>query len=266
MPNAKSATARTKQNILLVGEAGAGKSTQIWTLPGKKFAYFFDSNAIASVQGCDLEYEEFLPDILELDSTIKGFNKGSRSDQPSSKREPTTYIKWGEDLNERAESGFFKDYDWLILDSLTSLQKACFDRNAWINGRYGKVEELSDYRVVGAKLSDIIRSICALPCNILMIGHLKEFQDEVSKKITTEANLAGSAKSNVMIPMTNVWLASSQGDGEKAKFVIQTRPGKRGLKTIRSSLKGLEFEEDVTIGDFSNAEAYGIGKLLKDHS
>jgi hypothetical protein len=266
MPNAKDASTPTKHNILLVGPTGSGKTSQIWTLPGKKFAYLFDPNALASLRGCDLDYQEFLPDILEMDSTLKGFNKGSRSDQPASRREPTTYLDWGNDLNEKSQSGFFDSYDWLIIDSLTFLQKAAFDRNAWINDRYGKIEELSDYRVVGSKLSDITRSICSLPINVYLTGHIREFQDEVSRKISTEANLAGSARTNVPLVMTNIWLAGvGEADEGRAQYTVQTQPAKRGLQTIRSTIKGLEPIEDVTILDFNRAEDFGIGALLNRH-
>ena len=263
MPNAKDAKTNDKQNILMLGLTGSGKTTQIWTLPGKKFAYLFDPNALASLQGCDLDYEQYLPEATEMDATIKGFNKGSRSDTPASRREPTAYIRWVEDINNKVEEGTFDDYDWLCIDSLTFLQKTAFDRNAFINNRYGKIEELGDYRVVGSKISDIIRNICSLPINVYITGHLRDFQDEVTKKITTEANLAGSAKNMVPLVMSNIWLAESYGDEKNAKYRIQTRPGSRGFQAIRSSVKGLEFYEDVTINDFTHAEDYGIGKLLR---
>lgn len=50
--------------------------------------------------------------------------------------------------------------------------------------------------------------------------------------------------------------------GEEGKFKIQTRPDQRGLQTIRSTISGLKFHEDVTIADFTSPEAYGIGALL----
>ena len=263
MPNAKDISSKTGQNILVIGNTGSGKTSQIWTLPGKKFVYVFDPNALASLRGCDCDYEVFLPDTLELDATLKGFNKGARSDTiAGSRREPTTYVRWVADLNDRVENGFFKDYDWLCFDSLTFLQKAVMDRQLYINNRYGKVEELADYRVVGSKFADVFRSITALDINCYYTGHLREFQDENTKVITTELMLPGQAKTMLPIAMSNIWLAKSTSEGKATQYVIQTRAGRRGLQCIRSSVRGLDLEHEVTISSFDNAQDYGVGKIL----
>src|SRR5512146_2529549 len=111
MANARDAAAPSFNRLLVLGRGGSGKSTQIWTLPGRKFAYLFDPNALLSLRGCDLEYEQFLPDSLELDATLKGFNKGAKDDKLKSSREPTVYMRWVEDLNRRGDAGFFKEFD-----------------------------------------------------------------------------------------------------------------------------------------------------------
>ena len=77
-------------------------------------SYLFDPNAKLSLQGADIDYEEFLPDVLEMDSSLRGFNKGSVSDKSISKREPSVYMRWGKDLNDKATAGFFTNYDWLV--------------------------------------------------------------------------------------------------------------------------------------------------------
>ena len=149
MPNAKDAQTGYER-IIVAGNTGSGKTTQILTLPGKKFVYVFDPNCLASLRGHDVEYEEFLPEVTEIDSTLKGFNKGAKDDSPASAKEPTLYLRWIEDLNRREAEGSFDEYDWVIFDSLTFLAQALMDRQLYINNRYGKVEDLGDYRVVGA--------------------------------------------------------------------------------------------------------------------
>ena len=55
MPNAKDSHAKVAHKILILGKTGSGKTTQFLTLPGKKFIYLFDPNAILTLQdGSDL--------------------------------------------------------------------------------------------------------------------------------------------------------------------------------------------------------------------
>ncbi|HEY7507004.1 MAG TPA: AAA family ATPase [Nitrososphaera sp.] len=247
------------QRIMLVGPTGSGKTAQIWTLPGKKFAYVFDPNTMATLKGCpDCDVVELLPDILELDSTLKGFNKGAKSDAPASKKEPTLYLRWLAHFNAFVE-GEIKEYDWVIFDSLTFLAKSVMDRQLYINNRYGDIEDLGDYRVVGSKLSDVFNSISGLHTNIFATGHLTQYQDDKTKKIVTQIMLPGKARNMLPLSHTNVWEAYV----EDGKYMIRTVPDSRGLQEIRSSIKGLKSDEDVTIKSFKNAQEYGIGKLLK---
>jgi hypothetical protein len=264
MPNAQDANLETTQRILMVGKTGTGKSSQIWTLPGKKFAYILDPNSLSSLKGCDLDYEEFYPDFLEMDATLKGFNKGAKSDQPKgSKREPKVYMKWVEDLNDKVDKNFFLPYKWLCIDSLTFLAKATMDRQLYINNRYGDIEELGDYRVVGSKLTDVFNSLSSLPINLYCTGHLSIFQDEKTKKIETQINLPGKARNYLPLLFTNVWQAGTE-EGEKGavKYTIRTRPDPRGLQDVRSAIQGLNTIEDVTIRSWGDMAQGGIGALL----
>lgn len=261
--NAKTAPQPDFENIMVVGLAGAGKSSLIRTLPGKVFAYLFDPNALRSLRGADVDYEEWLPDHTELDTTIKVFNRdGKTDDRPASKKEPLVYLNWIADLSKKAEAGFFDAYDWVAFDSITLLQKACHDRQSYINNRYGKPEDIADYRIVGSKISDLVRSTTSEKINTFFTGHIDTWQDDTTKKVSVELALSGSAKKQVPLVMSNIWLAECKSTEQEIRYTVQTRPAERGLQTIRSSIRGLDMFEDVTISDFDNPEASGIARLL----
>jgi len=260
--SAASAEVSPFNKIMLVGPTGSGKSSQIWTLPGRKFVYVFDPNTLSSIAGApDVDYVEFLPDFLEMDATLKGFNKGSKSDKPTRGREPLLYMRWVEHMNSFVEKDM-SSYDWLCFDSLTFLSKAVMDRQLYINNRYGDIEERGDYRVVGSKISDVFNSISSLPINTFATGHISTFEDDKTKKIVTQIFLPGKARNILPLTHTNVWAAQA---GEKeGTFEVRTVPnGGRGLQEIRTSLKGLRPVEDVTIRDFRNPTGFGIGALLE---
>lgn len=264
MPNAKDVSPQdAHKRILLVGNTGAGKTTQIWSLPGRKFVYIFDPNSMSSLRGCDVDYEEFMPDIASLDMSLKGFNKGSKSDKSSSREAPNVFTNWVEDFNKRYDEQFFAQYDWLCFDSATFLTKALMDRQLFINGRYGEVEDRPDYKIVGAKLADIFANISGMKINILMTGHIATYQDEKTQRIDTQLNLPGRARGALPLQFTDIWLAHT-ADAEKGgvRYLVRTVPEGRGLQTIRCSVKGLKPVEDVTI-DFARPAETGIGKLLR---
>lgn len=253
------------QRLLVVGRTGSGKTSQIWTLPGKKYAYIFDPNSEASLVGCPgLATKVLRPEFTELDATLKGFNRGAKSDRPASRKEPTLYFQWLEDLNEKVENKFFEDYDWLIIDSLTFLTKAVMDRQMYINDRYGGIEDLADYRVVGSKLAEVFNSVTALPINLYCTGHIDSYQDEKTHKVEVQLSLPGKGRRMLPMMFTNIWQASvGESKDGKAQHTVRTRPDARGLQDIRSAMNtGLKDVEDVTIGDFSRAQSFGIGALL----
>lgn len=265
------------KRILAVGATGTGKSVQAWTLPGKKFEYVFDPNTLASLSGIaeqlgidppDIEAEEFYPDILNLDTTLKGFRTGSKGDKPEDigrtkkDAEPTVYMDFIEDINRRVDEGYFDNFDWLIFDSLTFLAKATMARNMYINDHYGGIEDLADYRVVGSKISDVFTSLSSLPINIYMTAHWSSFQDDKTKKIEVQINAPGSSRRMLPLVFTDIWQTVKDDQG----YAIRTTPDPRGLNDLRSSIIGLEEYEDVTIGDFSKAEEFGFGALLTKHN
>jgi len=261
MMNAREASQSVKHRLMLVGPTGSGKTAQIWTLPGKRFAYVFDPNTLPTIRGCDVDYELFLPEVHEVDWSLKGFNKGSKSDRPKRAPEPTLYKDFTENFNEKYDAGFFSQYDWLILDSVTFLHRSCMDRTLWLNGRYGDVEDISDYRVVGSKLTDVFNSITSLPCHIFATGHLNTYQNDKTKKITTEIYLPGKARNIVPLMMTNVWMTKVEEQDGEMRYYVRTRPDPRGLVDIRCCFSNLEIEEDVTLERFDGTG--GVGALLE---
>lgn len=263
MPNLKDAGSQAYRRILVAGPNGSGKSSLIWSLPGRKFIYIFDPNAFAALQGLDADFEAFQPDPSELDLALKGFNKGAKDDKIGKVSPPTAYNRFVEHWNKHGPS-FEGVYDWIVIDSLTFLTQACMKRQLYINGRQGGLEDRGDYRVVGNSLSDLFTGMAGLDCNIYMTAHLQTYQDEKTAKIDTQLRAPGSGRDIIPLVFSDIWLANYEEQNGKGVYTVRTVPEARGWKNIRTSLRGLDAVEDVTIPRFdSSAEAYGIGRLLK---
>lgn len=263
MPNLKDAGSSPFRRLLVAGPNGSGKSTLIWSLPGRKFAYIFDPNAISSLHGLDIDYELFLPDVTEMDHALKGFNKGAKDDKIGRVTAPMAYNRFVEHWNANGQAMETK-YDWIVVDSLTFLTQAAMKRQLYINGRQGGLEDRGDYRVVGNSLSDLFTAMSSLQVNLYMTAHLQTYQDDKTAKIETQLRAPGSGRDIIPLVFSDIWLASYEDKDGKGVYTVRTVPETRGWKNIRTSLRGLDAVEDVTIPRFDeSAQNFGIGKLLK---
>jgi hypothetical protein len=266
MPNARDAILSPLHKILVVGSGASGKTSLAWTLPGKKFAFLFDPAAIESIVGADIEYEEFLAGPGETDMTLKGFNKNAKpDDKPARAVEPKVFVNWERNWNEKVTDGYFdkNGIDWIIFDSITYLVSSMMDRQLWINNRFGGLEEQADYRVVGNKLTEVFKSITSMKKNLYCTGHLTTYQDEKTKKISTQLDMPGKSRRQIPLMFSNIWEARPTTE-DKQEHVILTKSDPRGFQEIRSSLQGLKPVENVEIKDFNKPQDYGIGRLLRE--
>lgn len=201
MANAKDAVQNSARKFLLLGDTGGGKTTQFLTLPGRKFAYLFDPNAILSLQGHDLEYEEFLPDRLNL--SVKSLAKG-RGDSTTNFQNDL-YVSWEKDFNDRIKGGYFDNIDAILFDSATTLLDLIMDRVLTINGRAGSWPQQDDYGPQMLAFQNICRQLTALGKTVVMTGHVEMKQDELTKRIYRSPMLTGRLKTKVPLLFSDIY-------------------------------------------------------------
>lgn len=258
MPNAKEIVAHP-HSFLLLGDIGSGKTTQLKTLPGKKFAYLFDSNAILSLQGSDIDYEEFFPDQLNLN--VKSLGKGLGESVTNYRN--MRFQEWQKDFTQKVESGFFDPYNVIAMDSATTFLDLIMDHVLTINGRAGQWPHQDDYGPQMVTFRNVCRTLMSLKKIIFMTGHMEMRQDDLSKKIFRQPVMTGRLKNQIPLLFSDIFVTSSEVDQKgNVKHLIQTVPD-RMTTTVRCSFKGLNPFEDVTI-DFSKPlETQGLGRILR---
>lgn len=101
--------------ILAVGSAGAGKSTFLKTIPGRKYLFIFDSMAEEVYIGTpDLDYDTF---FRELPSDLGATRAGARS---SPSKEP--WDKFKSVMQQTIEDpDFMSQYDVIAVDGLSTM-------------------------------------------------------------------------------------------------------------------------------------------------
>lgn len=258
MANSKDVKGTAKKRILMLGTTGAGKTSQFLTLPGKKFAYLFDSNGLLSLQGHDVEYEEFLPDRINLSAQSLTKGKGDKN----SSYQSNLYAEWEKDFNDRVDGGFFDNIDNIMIDSATTFLDCIMDRVLTINGRYGTVPQQDDYGPQMLAFQNVCRQLVALGKNIYMTGHIEVKQDELTKRIWSQPMMTGRLRVKIPLLFSEIFIADAQESNGKIKHRIQTAPDRLNT-TVRTSIKGLDAFEDVTIDWTKDPIGQGLGGILE---
>lgn len=257
MANALNAGGITCHRILALGDTGSGKTSQFLTIPGKKFAYLFDPNALLSLQGHDVEYEEFFPDRLNMSAQSLTKDKGDKN----SNHRSDAYGRWEKDFNARLDGGFFDDVDAIAMDSATTFLDLIMDRVLTINGRYGSVPQQDDYGPQMLAFTNVCRQLTALGKTIYFTGHMETKQDDLTKRIFNRPMLTGKLRVKIPLLFTSVFLFDALESQGKIKHRIQTAPDRLN-STVRTSIKGLDAFEDVTIDWSKKPEGQGLGGIL----
>lgn len=260
MPNAKTAVDQIAHRFLVLGDTGSGKTTQMLTLPGKTFAYLFDSNALLSLRGHDVDYEEFLPDQLNL--SVKSLSKDKGGDKTTNHAN-TVYTAWEKDFNEKMEDGFFDDYDNIGFDSATTFLDLIMDRILTINGRAGQWPQQDDYGPQMVAFTNVVRTLTSLGKTLYMTGHLEVRQAEGSAKMLRQPMMTGRLRTKIPLLFSDIFIAEVSNDGKGAiSHTMQTVPD-RVTTTVRTSFKGLDPTEDVSLDFKKPLTEQGLGLLLK---
>ena len=258
MPNAKDATGIIQHRILTLGDTGSGKTSQILTLPGRKYCYLFDSNALLSLRGYDVDYEEVLPSTVSAAASSLKKGLGDKRGTVTS----DVFQVFEAEFDERLKSSFFEPYDWICMDSSTTLLDLIMDRILTINGRFGQWPNVDDFGPQMLAFTNICRTLTGLGKSIYMTGHLETKQDQVTQKITTRPMMTGRLVGKIPLLFSDVFYTDAALDDKgHVNYRIQTVPSGTN-RNIRCSIKGLEPFEDVSIDFSKDPVGQGIGGIL----
>lgn len=260
MPNAKEANAVANHLILALGATGTGKTSQLLTLPGKKFAYLFDPNAILSLRGHDVDYEEFYPSNISMD--VQSLSKEGKGDRVTGKSNSSVYLEWEKHADKCLKDGTFDKYDVIAFDSATTFLDIIMDRILNLNGRPGSWPHQDDYGPQMMTFTSVVRTFAGLGKTLYFTGHLSMEKDELTQAIYRIPIMTGKLKDKIPLIFSDVLAFDCQNDGRgKITYTIQT-VSDRKTPTVRSSFKGLNPVQDVTIDWTKPVEGQGLGGLI----
>ena len=261
MPSAKDFKGGNEK-FLVIGQTGSGKTSLFSTLPGRKFMYIFDPNALNTIQGQDIDYELYTPDVVDMKA--QALKKGV-GDKATKILEPRTYVDWELDFEKKLASGFFDDYDAVGFDSLTTFCDIVMDRVQFLNGRFGRQPEQDDWAAQISTIKKVLRVATSLPCQFFATAHKDMKQDELTKKIYYQIVLPGQLRVKLPLLFSEIYNCDVEVDANnQSVYKIQTKPDR--FHPVARCTLGLDQFVDVTIpkGCKDNTK-FGIGKIISEH-
>lgn len=272
MPHASQMSNPPRNNFLLYGDIGSGKTTAFRTIPGRKFLYMFDPAGLSSIKASDdIFFESFMPENISMSvSTLKG----TKDMNSPTYQANDVYVRWEKDFENRLSKKWFSDpsviidgvpggFDAVGFDSITTLNDLLMDQILQINNRAGKQPEISDYGVASNALARIIRNANGQGCFVFFTGHENAAQDKLLKTVKIQLMVAGQLKQKLPILFSDIYHCHADIVGGAVKYMADTVPTDM-YPTARCSMD-LQPTVDLTIPKNSaDPTQHGLGKILRE--
>jgi hypothetical protein len=210
---------------------------------------------------------------MELDVLPKAI--GSKVGGSVEDINPKLYQDFIDDHDERLANGEFAELGkaggWVVVDSATYLQQACYDAVIVLQAKAGSKDIRADAQVVGQRMLGVGRMLTALPCNLLVTAHYRPWKSEDGSQGGIELEAYGIARrllpgvfdtvlsTFVTIPMERNRL---KADG-KPSFFVQTVADEEHPASRSGVKPTLDIVEEVTIDFSHDPVGQGIGKWFK---
>ena len=216
----------TGHKIQIWGEAKIGKTSLLWTLPEKETLILDFEGGLQSVRGWggDSIPVRTWEDARNYTCMISGPNPALRDDQAYSKAH-FDFITNDGNLGSRSQLDKYKN---IFIDSTTFAASICMQ---WCKGqpesfseKTGKPDTRGMYGLLGTELGDWARQLQYAPhFNIILVGGIKEVEDDVGRKQWVPMVDGGAAKKLPYIFDQIITMTELKGDDDKAyrAFVCQ---------------------------------------------
>lgn len=207
----------------ITGDFGTGKSVFAASCPTPGFLFDFD-DGVQTYRGKDFDYESYSLSAL-------------------------SWVKFEKDLREIKKEVEAEKYQTVVVDSTTSMTDIAMERALQLDPKRsvtgGPLWNVH-YQIVKNLMEGKLRQIISLPCNVVVIAHLKVIQDqETGAIIGIEPLLTGQLSQMIPGYFGEVYCSFSKqvaakkaGGKAETAFYLRTLP--RGHYKARSRLSGIE--------------------------
>lgn len=228
----------SKFNVLILGETGTGKSEIFKTARTPVHMDSFDPGGTKGLVD-EINKGDIIADIsYEVENPYK----------------PKQFKSWKYDFDHREKSGYFAQFGTYGLDSSTMWAACIMNRIQEKDGRAGEPPKWAkDYDPQKIIIRNWIKRILALPCDVIVTGHLEPIEDKVTDEIKWRYMTTG--KGTIIIPLEfdEIWVTHTKEKSSGLTYQIITKATGPYLAASRMGKGGI----------FDTYEVPNIKALLK---
>ncbi len=201
---------------LIIGNKGAGKTSLLKTARKPILLDMFDPQG-EQVLSREIKRGEVLPVDYSAGTTEQ-------------------WDWWRSDMEERKASGFFDHVGTYCLDSLTTWSEVLIlkvlEDAIKESPKHTPRMEKQDWGTVLDRVRINIKEWLSLPCDVLVLGHIKSSVDDVTGRIGLDVMIQGSSDQRLPIYFSEVYnLDTAQKGDEIERFLITRNTGSNKCST-----------------------------------
>jgi len=217
-----------KMKLLVYGQSGAGKTVLAAGAP-KPLILDFDGKVSSAASYYSANAPEKLKQI-----TYENFTDVAGKEKPFRR-----FKKLLNELSKSAAEGKFA-YDTIVLDSLTLFLDALIaDVMAENPGvkRVNGVPALQDYQILNIQFKDVMSQLLALPCHVIVIGHITSETNQETGRIYWKPLVPGKLADRLPQIFTEVYRAYVVHQNGQQEYRCQTSSD--GEYVCRTQIPGM---------------------------
>lgn len=240
-------------NALVLGQVGAGKTTLAGTARKPLYVHSFDPGGTKVFKNFNADNPKKSPrDLFETGEAIADTRfEGDDSEQPRAYRE------WEREFKNMRRKNMFEHVGTYVMDSFTtwvlSLKYQILKKQKRTDG----IMQIQDWQVLGNTVKDVINVMTALPCDVILTGHLTTEKDDVSGRIETRLQAIPSLQTELPLMFDEIYcLEANETPHGIERALITANTGKYQARTRIGSGGIFDTREDPDIKNLLRKAGY----------
>lgn len=201
-------TTHKKANFLIGGNSGSGKTHLLQTARKPVWIHSFDPDGSLTIR-----------DKVDNKSII--VDTRFENENP---KDPKIFTLFDKVFDNMLHTKVFEQIGTYALDSATTLGDCVMYWVLKAAGRIGQPPWENDYPQQMSRMSNIIRTMCSLPCDVILTCHLSVEKDQISGRMHTVPILTGKLREKIPILFSEQYCMVTEPTPTGTEYKLLTQP------------------------------------------